>query len=43
MAGQFKSVNNDNNNETKLAAQFLQRHTIHNIFRTCIAAIAAMV
>ena len=23
-----------------LAAQFLQRHTIHNMFRICIAAIA---
>ena len=39
---QFKSVNN-NNKEKKLAAQFLQRHTIHGMSRTCITAIAVMV
>ena len=27
----------------KLAAQFLQRYTIHNMFRICITAIAVMV
>ena len=35
--GQLKSVNN-NNNEKKMSAQFFQCHTIHNMFRTCIAA-----
>ena len=43
MAGQFISDNNNNDNDKIIAAQFLQRHTIPNMFRTCIAAIAVMV
>ena len=41
-AGQLKSVNNNNNEENNVCTIF-QCHTIHNMFRTCIAAIAFMV
>ena len=43
MATQFKPINNNNDNDRKLAAQFLQRQTIHKMLRKCIAAIAVMV
>ena len=36
-ATQLKYVNN-NNHEKKMSTQSFQPHTIHNMFRTCIAA-----